>query len=1759
MPSVHEQNDAHHIRLPTKNRSFRKRLAKVRIFGLLGAQGPVQDPVSLAASANVLAHNRTCCCAGSRMGPSGTKKLADELSTVPARLASIDLSLCNLTGLDEDARGEVDQSGFKALCAVLRRNKGILSLNLAWNRLGSNVMPFLRTVLQANHALLNLDLYKNDLQEDGMKILAQCLQHMPYLRELGLRYNRIGPDGAENLAEVLHHMSHLASLDVAGNAFGHSGLKILAPALAHASQLTRVHLQENEGGVRGNCVLAEYIMHCANKLSELNGISMSDLIEQNEEHLQTGFENYEMLYLAHGFTQVVEEFASIKFWRMHSALSPFLQDLNLADCRLTEFPEAVFSLTSMKALNLSSNMLTKIPVSKICDHTSLTELSCHGNNALINPPTEIADQGGRAVMLYLKELINSGVKDDEVALIAIGAASVGKSSCLSCLVTGGDRHLAKTKIVSNESEFEDGTPLFFGEPLFDHALLNEGEFCDDLRRLHISDRDHSYLTGQGGTAVANTMYWRAADTLQFVIHDLPGHSFYSATNRIFMKRRAVYLLVWCVRQYPSDEAMARGMVSVCRELTSSMDFIQSLHPGAHCVTVATHTDVADSAMVAEQAKRVFKAIKEKLESMRAQSSNGVCLRILHDGNSSLISCKKGDGIQMLRKELISFTLSNEAFGALCPRGFLRLRNGLRLVRNRSTLLSWRDYKRLASLCGVAGEALPVASRMLHDRGYLIFAGSDPSVYRTQHRVRLKTIVEMHQRMGTSLKEVQKSQHESGIAPEIGDGENEDALICISTQWLIRVLRGLFNPDIELLIDMFSGEIDAQHANLALLHSTFNFLTRGILERKLVYYLWPSLDVPKYKRFWSAYADHGIGPLNAHEGQLVREDCDYDYLLDVLEHFHILSKLTDTTYWVPCMQMGILPTGLIADARVFKPIRTGLGHQVRFNFLPPDFFSVMVTLCSKIKDRWRNRKVDKIDYCSQAAALYLMGDKVQLWVQQAARSPYCSIRFNSTSLELAKAIFSKLDEMESLYPGIVRLDREEIDPFSEYKEVPNIFFSYSLHSVPHVEILSQEVQKYSSRPRIKSEQVAQFSKILETISVSGRDTIRRRHVQTIGKLRAIASENGILSQDKLGKLGFSDSDAARIYNSLATSSFDGQIVVMCLDALYSDSSESDWHSVQKHAQNGSQVILVLLPGCQVHANMPVKPISIIDLRSADWNQQGRELLFSYEARMRLKSKFEPLVHKLLSNWRGLPPSVKDFAAPPVSCRECLIDGELERERFDFDEHLCTHYDFIMRHLKTGQTLPDEPPVYCHNHHLVHMEDILCAPTEVTATACLTCMEQGKSLPHCFSRHSCLDLMHGKKTFPSPDGHGRGEPTGGKQNGLYFACPQCSSDQLDLVDVVQADAFVSYGKKKIRCTSCGKGNVTYSHAPTVSQPRKQRQRALSPQTIPADGQKESSKAVSHSKSPRISPDPADRLNRTFSANASPASGAKEIFCCQDCNLKFGEENLDGMVQRVRNAVGVLEEQLNIVVVKPSIMYSLNEMIHAGGPMALKAARSAKIFIAFIDNDYAKSHACMSEFAAAVSASRRIIPLILPGYVSTGGNWYPADAKYKRSDGIHMVAPFSVLKHFSPISVPYGDNEARGADSPLTRALLAAACSNLYGGVSQEQRVRKLYDDWRQNRAALCSSMLGKWATLEQDEIDRKIARLWRRHGSYLNGIEKMRRQLANAGIKTTDLDINLALKETSVTLKTMGSNEFRHFMWNLISNITTKVLDQARQAA
>lgn len=205
--------------------------------------------------------------------------------------------------------------------------------------------------------------------------------------------------------------------------------------------------------------------------------------------------------------------------------------------------------------------------------------------------------------------------------------------------------------------------------------------------------------------------------------------------------------------------------------------------------------------------------------------------------------------------------------------------------------------------------------------------------------------------------------------------------------------------------------------------------------------------------------------------------------------------------------------------------------------------------------------------------------------------------------------------------------------------------------------------------------------------------------------------------------------------------------------------------------------------------------------------------------------------------------------------------------------------------------------------------------------------------------------------------------------------------------------------------------------------------------------------------------------------------------------------------------------------------------------------------MDSSYIKSQACIAEFAAAVRAKQFIVPVLLPGYVSTGANWYPNDVKYKRYDGLHMVAPFSVLKHFPPIAAEEGQ-DGRGSEGKLAWALISAVSSYLHGGVSVLQRTEQAYDEWQKEIAATRTHLLGSWARLEVDEAERKMARIWRRHWASLTSINKLRHQLTAVGIKISDAECEAALAEVSGNLKTMGMADFKCFMWNALANVAVK---------
>ena len=1236
----------------------------------------------------------------------------------------------------------------------------------------------------------------------------------------------------------------------------------------------------------------------------------------------------------------------------------------------------------------------------------------------------------------------------------------------------------------------------------------------------VNDRDSSCLGGAGGTVVANMMYWRATDQLQFLIWDLPGHSFYAATNRLFFVRRAVFLLVWRVKEYSSDELVARAMGSVCKEITSSMDIIQSSCPGAFCLVVATNIDVIDpkqSCKVAQQAQIVSKAIKQKLQEMRTQSDGEACLTVFNDGHSSLISSKTGDGIQDLQKDLIKFTSSLESFKSLYPKAFLQLRNGLRLIRNRNAVLHWDMYTRVADLCGIQGTALDVATRLLQARKYLNFfegvsmitlqkpklnlttevhtlegveGGATASAFAGRDRG-LWTMSKVYTTWGLGLKKAPGNDlHDRGI-------QKGDKYIITNPHWIIRVLRGLLNPDIELMIDWFSGSIQKKYYNPSLLNAALNLVTNGILESKLVFYLWPSLADLEHTAFWSAYFVKGTGPLKMLERQIACRPFDYNVLLKILEQLHILSMRTDSTFWVPAMKTGTLAgRSVITDARVFKAMTQGFSCEIRYNFLPPDFFSILMILCSNIKDEWTDDRVDRLDYCSKAATFYLKGNKAQLSISRAPRAAYYSLFWNASTLHLAHAVLEKIQTVEHVYPGLIGVGKEENNHENKPEEVPNVLFLFSRHAVPHKRILMDEVSKYDVSLKISSEQVPQLSTITASLSIFGRDVLRSRHINSMGKLRAYATSQGALSREKLLKGGFSEADTSVIVNSLSMHPFHGQVVMLCLDELYSDESECEWYSACKYVEEGAYLILIVLPGYQMKDSVPAKPIAIIDLSSAEWIQEGRDLRLSYESRTELKKTLKPLTLKLVNNWCGMPEVIGDFDHPPVFCHACLQEGKLMSEKFDYNAHMAIHNAFLMRQLKTGNFTNSEHTVSCINDHTINMLDILTSSNELLATACPACIEQGKTLPHGFSRQHCLDVLNGKKSLQT---HLQNYDTlpGAKSNGIMLACPKCKSDQLDIVDILQAEAFVSYCKRKLKCTSCGRSNIA----------------------------------------------------RATDACCTGQHESAIFFVCQDCNAKFSQEEVDSNIGCVQRVVAHLEKNLNVLAVKPSIIYLDKELLPAGAHV-LPNPKSAKVLIAFFDNAYVRSHACMEEFAAAVDSSRYIVPVLLPGYVG-GANWYPADCKYKRSDGVYMVVPFSVLKYFSPITVEMQDGKDEINVEKLSWAVMKAVALGLHGGTHLQQSIRASYEEWRRKLALLRSNLLGAFAVLGIEEMDRKISRIWRRHGSSLGEIRNLQQQLGNFGIKTTDDEITCAFSEIHLKLNMMGVAEFRHFMCNLISNIIMKL--------
>jgi internalin A len=178
-----------------------------------------------------------------------------------------------------------------------------------------------------------------------------------------------------------------------------------------------------------------------------------------------------------------------------------LFEINLADNKI-ESAQALIELPFIGRIDLSNNLIREVPRS-IIDLQWLESLNLRGNpiegvdKELFEGPDE--KKTLESLRDYYRGLARGRVKHDEVKLLMVGNGRVGKTSVVSRLL---------------DHEFDPDQPSTHGI---------------QLRQWQLDNVVQDKLNGR---------------PLKINIWDFGGQDIYHATHRLFMKTRALFLLVW---------------------------------------------------------------------------------------------------------------------------------------------------------------------------------------------------------------------------------------------------------------------------------------------------------------------------------------------------------------------------------------------------------------------------------------------------------------------------------------------------------------------------------------------------------------------------------------------------------------------------------------------------------------------------------------------------------------------------------------------------------------------------------------------------------------------------------------------------------------------------------------------------------------------------------------------------------------------------------------------------------------------------------------------------------------------------------------------------------------------------------------------------------------------------------------------------------------------------------------------------------------
>lgn len=641
--------------------------------------------------------------------------------------------------------GRYGQEDVIIIGELLKQNPSLTAVDLSNNDLtkrGSDLrgMEVLAEWLQQANNVLELDLSFVNLMDGGAVRMAKGLTEVPQLETLKLKGNFLTSAGAMAMASAAASLSSLTHLDISQNPLGfvekeadrwrvEESLETFSMALKNCIKLKIFDIRDCVLGDEGGRAIA-LALESLEELTHLN-ISGNDIQEKGQEDIGSAVRRCTKVEVTDDIFMPMPDEDGTMVWSLEGKIMAIYQVSLIANCirraqfvsldlsnnnigkhndRMKDLADAFGSLHSLQDLNLSNNGPFSVEVcrllSKSLQHmTTLRTLRLADNS--------IFGDGADAIMCTIVRLPKLRELDISHNRFKVFPVAV-PASCpeLVRIEVSGNPWLcpSETVMAKNTFQIRDHLSTLFNEGTRDRDIalaLVGGQLVGKTSLLRALMSPHGttpHIAVNERTKGVAFNHWQPSGKSgpNFTAYDFAGMMLYrEIQTRVFLPRRALYLLVWrpfapfastdgedsdVEHTEDATEYRVRSRGSVHRvhlrsllaeQVNSWLADLYQRVPGCTVVLVGTH---AGEKMPAEelswQATQIENAARAKINHLNYEFQHLQPMKLLFGANGGampMVCNRTGAGIDKLRAHIIATATALPFYGEFLPRPWVLFR------------------------------------------------------------------------------------------------------------------------------------------------------------------------------------------------------------------------------------------------------------------------------------------------------------------------------------------------------------------------------------------------------------------------------------------------------------------------------------------------------------------------------------------------------------------------------------------------------------------------------------------------------------------------------------------------------------------------------------------------------------------------------------------------------------------------------------------------------------------------------------------------------------------------------------------------------------------------------------------------------------------------------------------------------------------------------------------------------------------------------